>query len=124
MLALHLGRIYIYFSLLCFRCLLRLNTLLVPPPPKTKSARLLGLFFRLCFPRLFVAVVVVVVVVVVVFVVVVLTLTRIIKSVVTGQAPVTLEPKNTLGKKTQTKSKVCTGPQVPKEPALVAAETY
>ena len=31
--------------------------------------------------------------------VVVLTLTRIIKSVVTGQAPVTLELRNTLGKK-------------------------
>ena len=37
--------------------------------------------------------------VVVVVVVVVLTLTRIIKSVVTGQAPVTLEPRNTPGKK-------------------------
>ena len=36
----------------------------------------------------------------VVVVVVVLTLTRIIKSVVTGQAPVTLEQKNTLGKNT------------------------
>ena len=34
----------------------------------------------------------------VVVVVVVLTLTRIIKSVVTGQAPVTLELRNTLGK--------------------------
>ena len=33
-------------------------------------------------------------------VVVVLTLTRIIKSVVTGQAPVTLELRNTLGKNT------------------------
>ena len=39
------------------------------------------------------------VVVVVVVVVVVLTLTRIIKSVVTGQAPVTLELRNTPGKK-------------------------
>ena len=38
--------------------------------------------------------------VVVVVVVVVLTLTRIIKSVVTGQAPVTLELSNTLGKNT------------------------
>ena len=38
------------------------------------------------------------VVVVVVVVVVVLTLTRIIKSVVTGQAPVTLERRNTPGK--------------------------
>ena len=37
-----------------------------------------------------------------VVVVVVLTLTRIIKSVVTGQAPVTLELRNTPGKKTQT----------------------
>ena len=35
----------------------------------------------------------------VVVVVVVLTLTRIIKSVVTGQAPVTLELRNTPGKK-------------------------
>ena len=35
-----------------------------------------------------------------VLVVVVLTLTRIIKSVVTGQAPVTLEPRNTPGKNT------------------------
>ena len=35
----------------------------------------------------------------VVVVVVVLTLTRIIKSVVTGQAPVTLELRNTLGEK-------------------------
>ena len=35
-----------------------------------------------------------------VVVVVVLTLTRIIKSVVTGQAPVTLELRNTLGEKT------------------------
>ena len=34
--------------------------------------------------------------------VVVLTLTRIIKSVVTGQALVTLELRNTLGEKTQT----------------------
>ena len=34
--------------------------------------------------------------------VVLLTLTRIIKSVVTGQAPVTLELRNTPGKKTQT----------------------
>ena len=42
-----------------------------------------------------VVVVVVVNVVVVVVVVVVLTLTRIIKSVVTGQAPVTLELRNT-----------------------------
>ena len=40
------------------------------------------------------------VVVVVVVVVVVLTLTRIIKSVVTGQAPVTLELRNTPGKNT------------------------
>ena len=38
------------------------------------------------------------IVVVVVVVVVVLTLTRIIKSVVTGQAPVTLELRNTPGK--------------------------
>ena len=37
---------------------------------------------------------------VVVVVVVVLTLTRIIKSVVTGQAPVTLELRNTPGKNT------------------------
>ena len=44
--------------------------------------------------------VVVVVVVVIVVVVVVLTLTRIIKSVVTGQAPVTLELRNTPGKNT------------------------
>ena len=36
----------------------------------------------------------------VVVVFVVLTLTRIIKSVVTGQAPVTLELRNTLGKNT------------------------
>ena len=42
---------------------------------------------------------VVCVVVVVVVVVVVLTLTRIIEPVVTGQAPVTLELRNTLGKK-------------------------
>ena len=41
----------------------------------------------------------------VVFVVVVLTLTRIIKSVVTGQAPVTLELRNTPGK-TDTQPKV------------------
>ena len=47
-----------------------------------------------------VVVVVVVGVVVVVVVVVVLTLTRIIKSVVTGQAPVTLDPRNTPGKNT------------------------
>ena len=40
----------------------------------------------------------IVVVVVVVVVVVILTLTRIIKSVVTGQAPVTLELRNTPGK--------------------------
>ena len=39
-------------------------------------------------------------IVVVVVVVVVLTLTRIIKSVVTGQAPVTLELRNTPGKNT------------------------
>ena len=39
-------------------------------------------------------------VVVVIVVVVVLTLTRIIKSVVTGQAPVTLELRNTPGKNT------------------------
>ena len=39
--------------------------------------------------------------VIVVVVVVVLTLTRIIKSVVTGQAPVTLELRNTLGKNTK-----------------------
>ena len=32
-------------------------------------------------------------------VVVVITITRIVKSVVTGQAPVTLELRNTLGKK-------------------------
>ena len=38
--------------------------------------------------------------VVVVVVVVVLTLTCIIKSVVTGHAPVTLEPRNTPGKNT------------------------
>ena len=37
-----------------------------------------------------------------VVVVVVLTLTRIIKSVVTGQAPVTLELRNTPGKNTHT----------------------
>ena len=43
---------------------------------------------------------------VVVDVVVVFTLTRIIKSVVTGQAPVTLEWRNTPGKKTQSKPKV------------------
>ena len=42
-------------------------------------------------------VVVVVVVVVVIVVVFVVTLTRIIKSVVTGQAPVTLELRNTPG---------------------------
>ena len=42
---------------------------------------------------------------VVVVVVVVLTLTRIIKSVVTGQAPVTLELRNTPGK-THTQPKV------------------
>ena len=36
----------------------------------------------------------------IVVVVVVLTLTRIVKSVVTGQAPVTLELKNTPGKNT------------------------
>ena len=35
----------------------------------------------------------------IIIVVVVLTVTRIIKSVVTGQAPVTLELKNTLGEK-------------------------
>ena len=44
-------------------------------------------------------------VVVVVVVVVVLTLTRITKSVVTGQAPVTLELRNTPGK-THTQPKV------------------
>ena len=43
--------------------------------------------------------------VVVVVVVVVRTLTRIIKSVVTGQAPVTLEWRNTPGKKNNTKAK-------------------
>ena len=43
--------------------------------------------------------------IVVVVVVVVLTLTRIIKSVVTGQAPVTLELRNTPGK-THTQPKV------------------
>ena len=42
------------------------------------------------------------VVAVVIVVVVVLTLTRIIKSVVTGQAPVTLELRNTPEGKTQT----------------------
>ena len=46
----------------------------------------------------FVVVVVVVVVVAVVVVVVVLTLTRVIKSVGTGQAPVTLELRNAPGK--------------------------
>ena len=46
-----------------------------------------------------------VVVVVVIVVVVVLTLTRIIRSVVIGQAPVTLELRNTPGKNTN-KSKV------------------
>ena len=40
-------------------------------------------------------------------VVVVLILTRIIKSVVTGQAPVPLELRNTLGKKTQTNQRWC-----------------
>ena len=45
-------------------------------------------------------------VVVVVVVVVVLPLTRIIKSVVTGQAPVTREWRNTPRKKTRTKPKV------------------
>ena len=49
--------------------------------------------------------VVVYVVVVIVVVVVVLTLTRILKSVVTGQAPVTLELRNTPGKNTN-KTKV------------------
>ena len=39
-------------------------------------------------------------------VVVILTLTRIIKSVVIGQDPVTLELRNTPGKKAQTKRKV------------------
>ena len=53
-----------------------------------------------------VVVIIVVVVTIVVVVVVVLTLTRIIKSVVTGQAPVTLEWRNTPRKKTQTKPKV------------------
>ena len=48
----------------------------------------------------------IIVVVVVVVVVVVLTLTRIIKSVVTGQAPVTLELRNTPGKNTHTTLKV------------------
>ena len=38
---------------------------------------------------------------------VVLTLTRIIKSVVTGQAPVTLELRNTPGRKTQIKGGTC-----------------
>ena len=47
-----------------------------------------------------VAVVVVLVVVVVVAVVVVPTLTRIIKSVITGQAPVTMPLRNTPGKTT------------------------
>ena len=42
----------------------------------------------------------------VVAVVVVLTLTRIIKSVVTGQAPVTLELRNTPGKTHTSKPKV------------------
>ena len=41
-------------------------------------------------------------------VVVVLTLTRIIKSVVTGRAPVTLEWRNTPGKKHKQKQKWCT----------------
>ena len=49
-----------------------------------------------------------VVVVVIVVVVVVLTLTRIVKSVVTGQAPVTPELRNTPGKKhTQPKVVLC-----------------
>ena len=39
-------------------------------------------------------------------IVVVLTLTRIIKSVVTGQAPVTLELRNTPGKNTHNPTKV------------------
>ena len=57
----------------------------------------------------------VVVVVVVVVVAVVLTITRIIKSVVTGQAPVTPEWRNTPGKKhKQTKS----GVSSPKQAAV------
>ena len=51
---------------------------------------------RVCFPW----------VVVVVVVVVVITLTRVIKSVVTGQAPVALELRNTPREKTQSKPKV------------------
>ena len=50
---------------------------------------------------------------VVVVVVVVFTLTRIIKSVVTGQAPVTLELRNTPGKNTTQ----------PKKPCLTLAQT-
>ena len=56
-------------------------------PCKIRNTAVLVHF--LCFPP-----------VVVVVVVVVLPLTRIVKSVVTGQAPVTLELRNTLGKNT------------------------
>ena len=48
------------------------------------------------------------VLVVVVVVVVALTLTRMIKSVVTGQAPVTLELRNTPGKKHEQNQRWCT----------------
>ena len=56
-----------------------------------------------------VVVVAVAVVIIVVFVVVLTLLTHIIKSVVTGQATVTLELRNTPGKKAQTKggTRIC-----------------
>ena len=59
-------------------------------------------------------IVVAVAVAVAVVAVVVLTLTRILfKSVVTGEAPVTLEWRNSLGKKTRTKTKVVYAYKVP-----------
>ena len=77
---------------------------MIPEPRDNSSSNLseLGLFdFWILVDVVLVVVVVVVVDVVVVVVDLVLMLTRIIKSVVTGQAPVTLELRNTPGK-TQT----------------------
>ena len=87
-----------YLSHSLFFLLYRALTKVVPPAQnccfrartrlKTACPTLPTIFERLRF-----------VVVVVVVVVVVLTLTRIIKSVVTGQAPVTLKLRNAPGKK-------------------------
>ena len=64
----------------------------------------MGLFQPLVVVAVVVVVIVIVVIVIVVAVVAVLvfTLTRIIESMVTGQAPVTLEWKNTPGKNQNT----------------------